>query len=465
MVNTTLRTSDFSSRIHRVMRIRLIAPVLMMVAAGCNSILDTHPSTTIPEGTAISDAPSARAAVAGMYTSLQSTSSYGEELLEFGDLSSDNADNVGTFTSYLEADRNDLHSNNASIFDIWVSAYDGINRANEIITRVPAVQGLDDTEKEQIMGEAYFVRALDYHNLVKLFGGVPIKLTPTTSVSDIGNVSRNSVAEVYTQIHKDLDSAGAFVTNEEPATQATVGAVAALRARVALYEGDNAGAVAAADSVEALGIDLASNYGDLFPSTPGGAPAEDIFVIDAALTQENFISYDYLSVYELAPSFKLMKIYDPALTSAHLEAFTSTDARGQWNIFIDEDDDPHGNKFRSIVGTDPIPVIRFAEVLLIRAEAQARLNHFPEAVADLNRVQDRAGATLFVLGAHTQADIIQAISDERQKELAFEGDRWPDLVRLGVAATVLDIDPNQTLYPIPAREIAVSPTLTQNPGY
>ena len=464
MVNTTLRTSDFSSRIHRVMRIRLIAPVLVLVAAGCNSILDTHPSTTIPEATAISDAPSARAAVAGMYTSLQSTSSYGEELLEFGDLSSDNADNTGTFTSYLEADRNDLHSNNASIFDIWVSAYDGINRANEIITKVPAVTGLDDTEKAQIMGEAYFVRALDYHNLVKLFGGVPIKLTPTTSVSDIGNVTRNSVTEVYAQIHKDLDSAGAFVTNEAPATQATVAAVAALRARVALYEGDNAGAVAAADSVEALGIDLASNYGDLFPSTPGGAPDEDIFLVDAALTQENFISYDYLSVYELAPSFSLMKKYDPTLAANDLDAFTSTDARGQWNILVD-DGDPFGNKFRSIVGTDPIPVIRFAEVLLIRAEAQARLNHFPEAVADLNRVQDRANATLFVLGTHTQADIIQAISDERQKELAFEGDRWPDLVRLGTAATVLDIDPNQTLYPIPAREIAVSPTLTQNPGY
>jgi hypothetical protein len=385
--------------------------------------------------------------------------------MEFGDLSADNADNTGTYTAYLEADRNDLHANNGSIYDIWVKAYDGINRANEIITKVPSITGLDDSTKAQFMGEAYFVRALDYHNLVKLFGGVPIKLTPTSSVSDIGNVTRNSVAEVYAQIHKDLDSAGAFVTAKKPATQATVAAVAALRARVALYEGDNAGAVAAADSVEALGIDLAPTYGDLFPLTPGPVPKEDIFIVDAALTQENFISYDYLSVYELAPSFKLMKIYDPALTTTHLEAFTSTDVRGLWNIFIDDDGDPHGNKFRSIVGTDPLPVIRFAEVLLIRAEAQARLSHFPEAVADLNRVQDRANATPFVLGTHTQAEIIQAISDERQKELAFEGDRWPDLVRLGTAATVLHIDPNQTLYPVPSREIAVSPTLTQNPGY
>jgi hypothetical protein len=444
------------------MRIRLIVPALVLVAAGCNSILDTTPSATIPEATAITDAPSARAATAGMYTALQSTSSYGEELYEFGDLSSDNADNSGTFTSYLEADRNDLHSNNSSIFDLWTSAYDGINRANEIIAKVPLVTGLADDEKNQLTGEAYFVRALEYHNLVKLFGGVPIKLTPTTSVSDIGNVTRNTVVEVYTQINKDLDSASAFVTGG-PTTRATARAVVALRARVNLYQGDYAGAEAAAAAAED-GIDLAANYGDLFPSTPGSTPDEDIFVVDAALTQENFISYDYLSVYELAPSVKLMTAYDPALDPSDLSTFASTDDRGQWNILI-SDGDPFGNKFRSIVGTDPLPAIRLAEVVLIRAEALARLTRLPEAVTELRRVQARAHATLFVLGTHNAADVIQAISDERQKELAFEGDRWPDLVRLGTAATVLDIDPNQTLYPIPAREIAVSPTLTQNPGY
>jgi starch-binding outer membrane protein, SusD/RagB family len=446
------------------MRIRFLVPALMLVASGCNSILDTTPKDTIPEGTAISDAPSARSAVVGMYTSLQSTNSYGEELLEFGDLSSDNADNSGTFTSYLEADRNDLHANNSSIFDLWTSAYDGINRANEIITKVPGVAGLTDEEKAELTGEAYFVRALDYHNLVKLFGGVPIQLIPTTSVTDVGNATRASVSEVYAQIDKDLDSAGALITNTEPTTQANTAAVAALRARVDLYEGNYDAAVTAATAVEDMGIDLASNYGDLFPQTPGSSPPEDIFVINAALTQENFVSYDYLSVYELAPSLKLMTVYDPSLDPEDLDSYSSTDTRGQWNILVD-DGTPYGNKFRSIVGTDPIPVIRFAEVLLIRAESQARLGHLPEAVADLNRVRARAHAALFVLGTHTASDIITAVSDERQKELAFEGDRWPDLVRLGIAATVLDIDPNQTLYPVPSREIAVSPTLTQNPGY
>ena len=235
------------------MRTIILAPALLFIAAGCNSVLDTTPKDRIPEATAISDAPSARAALAGMYTALQSTSSYGEELTEFGDLSADNADNSGTFTSYLEADDNQLKANNSTIFDIWSKAYDGINRANEILAKVPGVPGLGDPERNEILGEAYFVRALEMHNLVKLFGGVPIRTDPTTSVTNIGTITRASDPDVYTQILKDLDSAGVFVTNTIPQTQATVGAVVALRARVLLYKGDYPGALAAADSVEGMG--------------------------------------------------------------------------------------------------------------------------------------------------------------------------------------------------------------------
>jgi len=293
----------------------------------------------------------------------------------------------------------------------------------------------------------------------------PIKLTPTSSVSDVGNATRAAVPDVYTQILKDLDSASVLITNTEPATQATIGAVAALRARVLLYKGDYPGAQTAAEAVEGMSFTLASNYGDLFPES-GPGPSEDIFEVTATLTQENFLSYDYLNVYELGPSLDLVHAYDPAFlpaTSA-IEDFNPTDTRGQWNILV-EDGTVFGNKFRSIVGTDYVPVIRLAEVILINAEALARQNQLGPAVTELQRIQTRANAPLFVLGTHTQQQVIDAIVAERRKELAFEGDRWPDLVRLGTAATVLGIDPNQTLYPIPAREIAVSPTLTQNPGY
>jgi len=103
---------------------------------------------------------------------------------------------------------------------------------------------------------------------------------------------------------------------------------------------------------------------------------------------------------------------------------------------------------------------------LIKAEALARLNQLAAAVAEYNKVRVRAGLAPHTLGVQvtTQADVINAIVKERRLELALEGDRWPDLVRLGTATTVLGITQNQTLFPIPANDVNTA-GLTQNPGY
>jgi hypothetical protein len=114
-------------------------------------------------------------------------------------------------------------------------------------------------------------------------------------------------------------------------------------------------------------------------------------------------------------------------------------------------------------------VIRLAEVVLIKAEALARLNRLPEAVAQYNKVRLRAGLAPHALGTQvtTQGDVINQIELERRLELALEGDRWPDLNRLGKAVQVKGIQDRagQVLFPIPLRDIRVSPKLTQNPGY
>ncbi len=112
-------------------------------------------------------------------------------------------------------------------------------------------------------------------------------------------------------------------------------------------------------------------------------------------------------------------------------------------------------------------MIRFAEVLLIKAESEARQNKLGEALASLNPVRVRAGLALLVLGVDvvTQQDVIDAVLREWLLELAFEGDRWPDLVRTGRAVAVLGIEQFQALYPIPRAELDVAPNLVQNPGY
>jgi hypothetical protein len=114
-------------------------------------------------------------------------------------------------------------------------------------------------------------------------------------------------------------------------------------------------------------------------------------------------------------------------------------------------------------------VIRLAEIILIKAEALARLNRLPEAVAQYNKVRVRAGLAVHTLGNQvtTQAQVLAQIELERRLELAFEGDRWPDLNRLGRAIAVKGIAdrPGQVLFPIPLRDTRTSPNLVQNPGY
>jgi starch-binding outer membrane protein, SusD/RagB family len=430
---------------------------------GCSGLLDTTPVGVVPESSAIVDAAGARAASAGSYTVLQSWQSYGLEFEDVGDVASDNVDQLGFNPDFLDADRHQLTARSSVAAGLWQNEYDGINRANEIIAKVPTVTDLADSEKSEIIGEAHFLRALEYHNLVKYYGGVPLKLLPTVDVGDVGKVTRASVPEVYAQILADLDSAAADIVHTQPATRATVGAVMALRARVLLYDGDWAGAEEAAASVEGLGYSLAPTYADLFAAA-GTATSEDIFRVDATTVQSSGLSYYYVVLRDIAPAVGMLQAFDVQLDVDNLDSFATTDVRGQWSISV-ADGLATATKFRSPGGTEKFHVIRFGEVVLIRAEALARLNRLSDAVAELHRIQTRANASLYVLGTHTQQDVIDAIAAERRKELAFEGDRWPDMVRLGIAVPLLGIDPTQTLYPIPENDILLSPTLVQNPGY
>ena len=455
------------------MRNRFLMPALSIaIVAGCNGPLDVKPKNTVPTESAITDSTSARAAIAGMYHGLQSLSSYGSDIPEVGDLSSDNAEFSGTSTSYGEIDDNQISTFNTAVLNIWAQAYDNINRTNEILDKVGALQNFDPATKGELMGEAYFVRALMYHDLVKFFGDVPILLHPTSNPNAGSTITRSPASAVYDQITHDLDSASALMSDSSSTTTASAGAVRALRARVLFYKGDYVGAEAEAAAVENdFGYSLASNYSDLFTAN-GNATPEDIFKVIATVVsvQQSFLSYDYFAkalggTYLLRPTTDLEQAYQPTFDpDSGADGWHPTDLRGQWNIQY-AGSRRYGAKYRSITGTENFPVLRLGEIILIRAEALARNGHLAQAVSELNLIQARAGATLFVLGGHSGQDVIDAITAERRLELAFEGDRWHDLNRLGLTPTVMGIDATQELYPIPQSEIDVTPGLTQNPGY
>lgn len=457
------------------MRNRILVPVLLTVLAGCNSPLDVTPAGSIPSETAINDAPSAQAALMGAYAVLQRSGYYGQDFTTFAEVSSDNAVHSGTRTEYAEASANDLSPENGRVASIWQAIYDGINRANEILVKVPEIETIDPDVRDEILGEAHFLRALHYHNLVKLWGGVPIRTEPAKSLADAADVSRASVDEVYQQILSDLAQAEQLITNEDETRQASVGAVQALKARVLLYKGDWARADSAAAAVEGMSYTLATNYSDLFTATGSDTP-EDIFRVIFTPQQYNNVGYYYYTksdfgIYELKPTLGAMKAFDPAFdTTAAVTTYNPSDTRGKWAIAIDSKKRVYAAKFRASAGSEHLHVIRLAEVILTRAEALARQGgaaNLLAAVGEYNKVRVRANLTPHVLGTDvtTQQQVIDAILLERRRELAFEGDRWPDLVRTGLATTVLGIPATKMLFPIPQRELDVTPKLTQNPGY
>jgi hypothetical protein len=444
------------------MRYSLVfAVVLTGSLTACDSILDQNPPDAIPIETSITDARGARAALAGAYDGLRGADEfyYAAEFITLGDLSADNVVSVGISGSFDFVDGNQLRANNGSVAGVWEDIYEALNRVNLIIEKVPPLTDLEDTEKNQILGEAHALRALNLHNLTKFWGDVPMPLVSPTSVEEASRITRTPAAEVYAQIRADLAEAETLVTETGDATRVTTGFVDALQARVALYEGDYGTAVAEADEVLGQGYTLAPDFTTLF-DTEGTDTPEDILKL--VFTAEQFAwhgfyytSSDLGGEGTVGPSQKLIDLFDPA------------DLRGAWSISGDTEGEASGLKFPTTIGAEDFHVIRLAEVLLIKAEALARQSDLVGAVDAYNPVRVRAGLSAHTLGVEVsiEEDVLAAIDLERQFELAFEGDRWPDLVRTGRAEEVMGIPQFQTLYPIPQTEIDVAPGITQNPGY
>ncbi|HYD51236.1 MAG TPA: RagB/SusD family nutrient uptake outer membrane protein [Gemmatimonadaceae bacterium] len=440
------------------------AGLLAAFAAGCSTddILEVDPKTIVPAETAISDAQSARAALLGLYDALQSDSYYGEQFLTFGDLSADNTQHTGTYTEYADADANRLNSANSAVEGMWAAIYSSIARANVIIERIPEVNFLEQAEKDQQVATALFVRALGYHNLVKYYGGVPLRTEPVSTPSQVSELTRATPAQVYAQVLADLQQAQSLVKVQRAGLQVSLGAIRALRARVYLYQQNWTGAETEANAVLAMGYALASSYPSLFDEV--GAPtSEDIFRVKFSSQDAGSLSYYYMD-----KSLGGRREVGP--TSNLRNSFETGDARAAWSIRNATATRFYGAKFRSVTGTEHTHVIRLGEILLIKAEAQARLGRLAEAIATINPLRRRAGLAELTFGATnltTQQQVLDAIWRERRAELVFEGDRWPDLVRTGQVVTVMSLAGReyQALYPIPQGERDVTRGLDQNPGY
>jgi hypothetical protein len=434
---------------------------ILLLVSGCD-VLNVEPYDSIPASAAFKDKTGIEKGILGSYSAFQSLSYYGRSYITFADLAADNLAHPADATSsdYAEIDNNGILPENSAISGLWSAIYDGINRANNVIVKVPDMADMTETEKGEALGELYFIRALNHFNLMNYFGAIPIKTDPTIGVGNL-DAGRDPVGDVYDQIFTDLTYAGEnLAASASNKTRASKYAAIGLMARVALYKGNYDLAYEKANDVIVNGgYTLLDNYGNIFAAD---ACAESIFEIDFTEVDRNRIAeYNFPKSLngrrEVAPDASLLSAYETG------------DVRKGYSIAYDGTL-AYANKYNDLSkGADNIIVIRLAEMYLIRAEAEAHKTgaNISSVQNDINVIRTRAG--LPPTAVSTIDDLLTVIEKERRVEFAFEGQRWFDLVRTGRATVVLPhvTNINKTLFPIPSDELLTNnnPDMKQNPGY
>jgi len=450
----------------------------------CDSLLEVEPRQSIDSDTALTSQEAVTAATNGVYARFRSSSLYGRDLIAIPELLADNAINTGAGNRLIGQSLNQpgSHLNN------WQISYYAINQINLILNSLGELNAPIEY-KNRIRGQNLFLRGLLYHNLLKVYaydptaiieaenrGGVPLMLEGVTAVEQVQYAGRESIEAGYALIYADLEEALSLLANESNTRAphfATAGAVAAVFSRVALYNGDYQKVIDQSET--ALNSGAASFPQDLVSAWRSEVHPESFFEIVFA-SPDNVGSNESLRATFLTRAF-----LDATTPASHGNVVVSEDL---YAAYLDSDirrdliqnglganvNAPEMTKFASkngIPNLDNVPVIRYAEVILNKAEAHARLNQWELARASLNLIKERAG-----LAPDTDLDgalLIEEILHQRRIELAFEGHRFFDLKRLGRDIQkefgIIYFDDFRILNNIPTREIDVNPNLTQNRGY
>lgn len=408
----------------------------------------------------------------------------------------------------------------------YFSDYSGISMANTILTRIGGANQLAKGEKDTISGETLFLRAFFYFDLVTHYGGVPLYLEEVVS-EQTAYLPISSADEVYAQIIKDLQVAIPTLpaVTTFPATgRASQGAAKMLLAKAYMSEPtrDYSAAESALRDITKMNYSLWDNYADVFkPANKNGK--ESIFEIQYMAgdvgQQSMFIYYmfpktsstalltgisdndvslggwdvpnqELIDSYEagdlrLPVSVKIIEgtlnggtvNYDPVtyLAIRDIGDYTPDPAKVYFPYIAKYVHGPYGKPYNT---DEDWPVYRYADALLLLAECLVQEGKSTDALAYINQVRNRAGLP------NLSVATIDNVLNERRHELAFENQRWTDLIRTGKAIEVMtsygirmksmydflpaasfNITENRLIYPIPYRETQINSQLIQNPGY
>lgn len=462
-----------------------------LVFSGCESYLEEDPFSAIDPGTLFQNEQGALAAVNATYKILsRNQDSYGRDLLHVLEQPTetittrrDASDDRGRMDNWL------WDKSHGFLAPIWTEAYAGINSANGVIENVPLIQEIDPVLQERIVGEAKFLRALNYFMLVRLWGGVPIREQQIKGVSEVLELPRSSATDVYQLIIRDLMDAEAVLPTREGydafeganTGRATRGAARALLAKVYLQKGATPAVSEGNDFAESL------NYANLVVNEENYVLVEDyrsIFDINTENSDEVIFDIQQTSVENLGgdlsghvvprgsglgrrswgnfhaevPFFSNYATDDQRTESFILEYDTvvyDVDNFEEDGYVLD------GPGFFKLAELDPSiganaqerpnkVLLRYADVLLMAAEAANEVNNGPtaEAYNYINQVRQRAGIPDLTPGLN-YAQFRDSLFTDRRKELIFEYHGWFDGLRFW------DLFTNRVLANVQTREAKI----------
>jgi len=494
--------------------------ILTSALSACqDSFLELTDPAKIPTDKLFTSASNVTAAVNGVYSQLAPV--YNNSYFVFGEMASDNAYEPVSANARYFFTIFGVEENNPNLQTMWTDSYRCISRANIVLEKAGQVT-MDTTLRNRYLAEMKFIRALNYFNLVRIWGAVPLV---TQNLSDdyqqAYEFGRTPVDQVYTQIEKDLTEAAQVLPASYPAAdlgRATRTAAKGLLGKVYITQRKYQQAAAtlgeliegtptAGNMAKVHGL-VSTSFEDVF-SASNEMNKEILFAvryISGGLGLGSGFASNFLPTYSGTDIIRVGLSGGPVVRQDLVNAFPEGDRRKAVSVGYytkgnsASTSDYYTRKYiingapfaRNDADNDWI-VLRYADVLLLYAEALNETGKSTEALPYVNMVRARAGLT--VLTSQNQSILRLTIENERRLELSYEGHRWFDLVRTGRLLPVMNafyqkykaipstaqnpnnglfvnsggsqvqVQPFQVLFPLPLAERQYNPKLTQNEGY
>lgn len=495
----------------KIIRVLILVLISLAGMSACSDLLDEELKGVYSTSTFFTKPEHAKLGINAAYNCLLTTQS-GNTPWIFGDVASDDAasGNAGDFPSVDNIDNFIIYPDNGALFPFWALYYEGVTRCNMVLDKVPDIV-MDKDEKSVILGEAYFLRAYYYFHLTTVFGDIPLidKILPPDQL----NLPKTNHADILSFIAQDCENAVSRLPEllgDPDVGRATKGAAYALWTKALLFQKEWDLAAEKALEVKSLGYQLTQNYKDNFDLAfenneesifeiqqqgATGAPTGNAFGQWFAPREGGIGGYAFNTpTQNFVDEFERVDDFVDCRLNATLvqdqEAWGDTIFQANWSATgyvnkkynvefssIKQDESKGPRLFVSDTDLNYTP-IRYADVLLMLAEALNESDKTAEAVGYLNLVRERAknshpdfdslpaGFLDPVPGSVSQAYLRDAIRHERRVELGFEFQRYFDIIRYGETyadnaleeAENFDYDTHK-FFPIPQNEVDINPLL------